>query len=57
MKTMELILKVIPLAMGVAVTVLTIMGEIDMKSALLLLGIGMACIGIKALTARLQSDS
>ena len=51
-RTVKLILKAIPLAMGVAVTVLTIIREIDMVSALLMVGIGVACLGINAVSER-----
>lgn len=47
--TIELILKVIPVAMGVAVVTLSIMKEIDMYSGFTMLGIGLACIGISML--------
>ena len=43
---MDLIFKAIPLAMGVAVTVTALLGELDLKSGFIMLGIGMACIGI-----------
>jgi transcriptional regulator with XRE-family HTH domain len=43
------ILKAIALAMGVAVTVLAILGEIDTGPAFILLGIGVASLGIVAL--------
>ena len=48
-ETVGVILKVIPLAMGVAVVVLSAMNEIDVSSALSLLGIGMVCLGAGAL--------
>ena len=48
-ETVGVILKVIPLAMGVAVVVLSAMNEIDVSSALSLLGIGMICLGAGAL--------
>lgn len=41
-----LVCKAIPLAMGVSVAVLSILKEIDLYSALIMLGIGMACIGM-----------
>lgn len=41
-----LILKVIPLAMGIAVVVLSILKEIDMYTGFTMLGIGMACLSI-----------
>lgn len=43
---MELILKALPLAMGVAVTVTAVLGELDMNSGFSMLGIGLACMGI-----------
>lgn len=45
----DLILKVIPLAMGVAVVVTSVMKEIDLYSGLTMLGTGLACIGIRQL--------
>lgn len=45
-KITDLIIKVIPVAMGVAVTVLSVLGELEMKDGFTLLGIGMTCIGI-----------
>lgn len=46
-ETIGLILSAVPLAMGVAVVVLTLLGQLDVKSGFTMLGIGMACIGIK----------
>ena len=43
---MELILKALPLAMGAAVTVTAVLGELDMNSGFSMLGIGLACMGI-----------
>ena len=40
------ILHYIPLAMGIAVTVLSFLKKIDLTSGLGMLGIGMACLGI-----------
>ncbi len=45
-KITDLVIKVIPVAMGVAVTVLSILGELEIKDGFTMLGIGMACIGI-----------
>ena len=42
----ETVLKGITLAMGVAVTVLTILDALDVKSGMMLLGMGLACAGI-----------
>lgn len=50
----NLILKVIPIAMGVAVTVLSILGELESKDAITMLGIGMSCIGIYLLQHKEQ---
>ena len=43
----QLILKVIPLAMGVAVTALSVMKQIDLYSGFSMLGIGVACLALK----------
>ena len=42
----ETVLKALTLAMGVAVAVLSIMDTIDTKSAIIMLGIGLACVGV-----------
>ena len=42
----NLIFKAVALAMGIAVVILNILDKIDVKSSILLLGIGIACIGI-----------
>ena len=42
----DLILKAMPLAMGVAVTVMAILGELDLVSGFVMLGIGWICVGI-----------
>ena len=42
----ELVLKAVALAMGVGVTALTIMGEVEPRNALGLLGIGVACLAL-----------
>lgn len=41
----NIILKAVPLAMGIAVVVTSLLGELDMKSGFTMLGIGLACIG------------
>jgi len=48
-KLIDLILKVLPLAMGVAVVVIVSLKQIDMYSGFAMLGIGLTCIGIKQL--------
>ena len=42
----DLILKAIPTAMGVAVVVTSLLGELDVRSGFSMLGIGLACLGI-----------
>ena len=49
-KTLELILKALSVAMGTAVTVLSVLGEITLSSGFGLLGIGLASAGIYLLT-------
>ena len=43
---MDIILKAVPLAMGIAVAVLSILGQLDAGSGFAMLGIGLACVGI-----------
>lgn len=45
---LTIILKAIPLAMGVAVTVLSILGSLDSFSGFSMLGIGLFCISLNA---------
>ena len=42
----SLLLKAVALAMGVAVAVLSLLAKIEAKDGMMLLGIGLACIGI-----------
>lgn len=46
---MDLVLKVIPLAMGIAVTVTSLLGGLDSQSGFVMLGLGLASLGIRAL--------
>lgn len=48
-KLVSLALKGIALAMGIAVSILSFMNEIDAKAAVTLLGIGLACLAITQL--------
>lgn len=51
-KTQEivnLVLKAVPVAAGVAVCVTSILNELDVKSGFIMTGIGLACIGISML--------
>ena len=45
----DLILKAVPLAMGIAVAVTAVLGELDMRSGFSMLGIGLACLAIREL--------
>ena len=47
---MELAPKAVAMAMGVAVTVLTILNALDVKSGMVMLGIGLACAGISLMS-------
>ena len=44
--------KGVALAMGIAVTVLTILNSLDTRSAMIMLGIGLACAGISLLNEK-----
>ena len=46
----NLVFKAVGLAMGVAVTVLCIIKEIEATSALIMTGIGLTCLGISQFT-------
>ena len=52
MQMVDLILRVLPLAMGVAVVVLSILKALDTASAIALLGIGLACAGLSLLNQK-----
>ena len=45
----DLVLKAVPLAMGVAVVVTSVLGELDMTSGMTMLGVGLACVDISQL--------
>ena len=45
----DLILKAIPVAMGAAVVVTSILGELDTASGFTMLGVGLACLGLQQL--------
>ena len=47
---MELAPKAVAMAMGVAVTVLTVLNALDAKSGMIMLGIGLACVGISLMS-------
>lgn len=46
---LDLILKAVPLALGVAVAVTAVLGELDMTSGFSMLGIGLACLAVREL--------
>lgn len=46
---MEIAPKGIAMAMGIAVTVLAVLNELDVRSGMIMLGIGLACAGISLL--------
>ena len=48
----DLALKGVALAMGVATVVLSIMNKVDMRSALTMLGIGLACLAVTQFSKR-----
>ena len=45
----DIVTAAMPLAMGVAVAVTSILGEVDMNHGFSMVGIGLACVGIKLL--------
>lgn len=48
----NIILKAVPVAMGIAVAVTSILGELDVKSGFVMLGIGLASMGIYLLKSK-----
>ena len=49
---LNIILKALPTAMGIAVVVISILGELDRKSAFTMLGIGLTSMGIYQLRSK-----
>ena len=49
---LEIAPKAVAMAMGIAVTVLTILNALDVKSGMVMLGIGVACAGISMMNAK-----
>ncbi len=45
----DLILKAVPLAMGIAVAVTAVLGELNVTHGLSMLGIGLACLAVREL--------
>ena len=52
----NLIFKAIALAMGIAVVVLNILNQIDIKSSIIMLGIGLVCMAIYLLDNKENSN-
>ena len=50
----ELVLRVVPVAMGVAVATLSLMKQLDLQSGFSMLGIGMFCLGLLQLPFKKQ---
>lgn len=46
---LEIVLKAVPLAMGVAVVVCSILGTLETRQAFTMLGIGLACLAVSGL--------
>ena len=42
----DIILKAVPIAMGLAVAVTSLLGELEIQSGFAMLGIGLACVGL-----------
>ena len=49
-KIMDIVPKAVAMAMGIAVTVLTILNALDVTSGMVMLGIGLACVGVSLLS-------
>ena len=47
---LEIAPKAVAMAMGIAVTVLTILNALDVKSGMVMLGVGLACVGISLMS-------
>ena len=46
---LDLILKVIPLAMGIGVVTLSVLQQLDVGSGLCMLGLGMVCLALRGM--------
>ena len=51
-KIMDIAFEAIAMAMGVAVTALTILDALDVKSGMVMLGIGLACAGMSLMNRK-----
>jgi hypothetical protein len=55
-RIIDIALKAIALAMGIAVTVLSVLNKVEIKSAISMLGIGLACLTITQFQKRRKSE-
>lgn len=51
-EVMEIAPKAVAMAMGIAVAALTILNTLDVKSGMVMLGIGLACVGISLMSEK-----
>lgn len=49
---LNLVFKAVALAMGVCVAVLSVMGKVESRDALVMLGVGLACLALAQLSSR-----
>ena len=49
---LEIVPKAVAMAMGIAVTVLTVLNALDQKTGMVMLGIGLACAGISLMNGK-----
>lgn len=52
----NLVFKAVGLAMGIAVTVLSVIKEIEPTSAFIMLGVGLTCFGISQFTVSNENN-
>ena len=52
----NLMLKAVALAMGVSVTILSILKELDNQTGFILLGVGVLCLAISSLQSKSEND-
>ena len=55
-KIIGIALKAIALAMGIAVVVLSVLDKVEIKSAISMTGIGLACLAITQLSAKKNDE-
>ena len=52
--TLQLVLKAVAVAMGVAAAVLSLMNKVEARSAAGMLGLGLACLAVAQLSVKAQ---